>query len=68
MSNRTVKSPSTFPHKNLCSQLFEGTASCLTICCRLYVFIVTFKNNIQEGKQSLNTPEIYRKLRLLDLA
>ena len=35
-----------FSLQTFCSQLFEGTAFCLTVCCRLYVLLITFKNNI----------------------
>jgi len=35
-----------FTYKLSCSQLFERTAFCLTVCCSLYVLLVIFKNNI----------------------
>jgi hypothetical protein len=54
-----------FPYKLSCSQLFEGTAFCLTSCCLLYVLLVPFKNNIWMVKRCVNSAEGYRRLRLL---
>jgi len=41
-----TKSVTFFTYNLFCSQLFESTAFCLTVCCSLYVRLVTFNNNI----------------------
>jgi len=41
-----IKNLNFFTHKLSCLQLFEGTEFCLTFCCRLYLIIVPFTNNI----------------------
>ena len=65
LSKPYIKKLNFLTHKLSRSQLFEGTAFCLTSCCRLYALLVQFVNNIYRVEQSLNRPECSRRLRLL---